>query len=571
MNRFLRWLVIVAVGVTALGVAITGTPAPAAAQSTWNVQVFNNRDLAGVPAWTGTTAAVNFNWLQGPPVINGITTIPQTDNFSVRFVTTAFFSAGTYQFTVQVDDGARLFIDGVLVINDWREASLRTLQAQHTFPADGSHNITVEMFDAAVDATIIVSWALVGSGTPGTGGPLWYADFFVGPDLAGPVVYSTSYPASGLNLNWGTGSPGGTVPPDNFSARILRYLTVPNDMPQGVYTFYAYGDDGFRFYVDNTLIFDRWNTLATEQVQAEVTLLNGPHTFKVEYRELTSTAFLFLTWTPPAAQNPVLSPTGGSVAPAPPAGAITATVNVARLNVRTAPSTDSNVITTISRGQTYPATGRSGDNAWVRLTVSGQEGWSAARFLTLSGDINALPVIQDQGGPAQPTPPPQPTGVRGRVLANLRLRAEPTTRSAQLGTMPWGSEVDILGRSRNHAWYQVNFRGQIGWAFASWVRIIEGSFDALPYTDGPQPVFPPPEPTEGVIAQAFGNMRIRSGPGLQFETIGRAVWGTRVQVVGVSPDGNWLKVRHGDLIGWSSAPWYRIVQGSLSSVPVTAQ
>src|SRR5690606_7075736 len=521
----------------------------------------------------------------------------------------------------------------------------RTLQAEHTFATDGTHTIIVEMFDAQYDAAIHANWALTtgGGGTvppPGTGGTsLWFADYFNGPDLAGPVLFSTSYPASGLNLNWGMAAPGGPVPADNFSARFIRYLTVPNDLPEGIYTFYAYADDAYRFYVDGTLIIDRWNTLATELTTAEVTLLNGPHTLRFEYREISQNAYLFLTWTPPAAQNPVLnveagtagilpnvcpngrpgvpgSPTApagwppaefptaicmdnsqsnsqnapgtcsshggvrywclgtatGGGAPAPAPSGITATVNTSRLNVRSAPTVGNNIQTTIGRGQSFPATGRTGDNAWIQLTVNGQSGWSSAQYLGLSGDINALPVIDGQGGGEAPAPPPpQPTGGRGQVLTTLRLRAEPTTRAAQVGGVRWGETVDIIGRSNNHAWYQImRANGQTAWAFATWIRIIEGNFDALPYTDGSQPVTAPP-PTEGIVAQAYGNMVIRNGPGLQYARISKAQWGTRVQVLGISPNGQWLKVRHGDVVGWSSAPWYRFVQGSLTDVPVTNQ
>ena len=99
--------------------------------------------------------------------------------------------------------------------------------------------------------------------------------------------------------------------------------------------------------------------------------------------------------------------------------------------------------------------------------------------------------------------------------------------------------------------------------------MITGSFDApLPHRR-PQPVFAPP--TQGVIAQAFGNMRIRSGPGLQYPKISKAQWGTRVQVLARSTNGLWIKVQHGDVVGWTFLNWYRIVQGDLASVPVTDQ
>src|SRR5690606_21430831 len=250
---------------------------------------------------------------------------------------------------------------------------------------------------------------------------------------------------------------------------------------------------------------------------------------------------------------------------------ITATVSTSRLNVRSAPTVGNNVLTTIGRGQSFQATGRTGDNAWVQIAVNGQNGWSSARYLALSGDINALPVVDGQGGGPAPAPAPQPTGGRGTVRAALRLRADPSTRRGQVGWLRFGETVDILGRGQNHAWYQVRRAdGQTGWAFATWIRIVEGNFDALPYTDGSQPVHPTP-PSSGIIAQAFGNMRIRSGPGANFPQISLAQWGTQVQVHGISPDGQWLKVQHGDVVGWSSTPWFRFVQGSLAEVPVTSQ
>jgi len=400
----------------------------------------------------------------------------------------------------------------------------------------------------------------------------WYGEFFNGLDLGGGLVFTSSYPPSGLDLNWGQGSPGGAVPADNFSARFTRTLNVPTDLPQGVYTFYARADDNFRFWVDATLIFDYWETFANSQTYtSEVTLLNGPHTLKFEYRERTSDALLFLTWTPPNAQNPILAPDGGgTVSPAAPTG-VTATVNISVLNFRSAPSLSAEVLSKLNRGETYPVTGRTADNAWAQLNVNNVSGWVSAQYVTFTGDFNSVPVV-DAGVPAPAAPAPvQPTGVMGRVMGNLRVRQSPTTRSAKIGLMPWGTEVELLGKNAGHSWYMVSFNGVVGWSYAPWIRIIQGAFDQLPYTDGTQPEYAPPPPTQGVIVQAYGNMRIRSGPGLQYPKIARAVWGTRLQVLGRSTSGLWLKVQYGDVVGWTYAAWYRTVQGDLTTVPVTDQ
>ncbi|MBN1202046.1 MAG: SH3 domain-containing protein [Anaerolineae bacterium] len=581
MKSMFRWTFIAILCTALIGGLGLATPSHGKAYGiSWIVSVFNNRDLAGTPVWSGTSPTASYTWGQGAPTINGQVTGAPVDNFSVRFQTSVFFTAGTYRFTVQVDDGARLYIDGFLLINDWQSNALHTIEADFNFAMDGTHTIVVEMFDSVGDATIIVTWALspgpLPTATTGFVGAPWYAEFFDGLDLAGTPLFTSSYPPSGLNLNWGEGSPGGTVPVDNFSARFTRTLNVPTDLPKGSYTFYARADDSFRFQIDQTVIFDYWDVFAGDQnVTAEVTLLDGPHDLRFEYRERTVNAYLFLTWTPPNAQDPILNPDGGGPpgpgpgpAPGPsPAPAVTATVAVPVLNFRAAPDPGAAVLAQLASGQTYPVTGKSWDSAWLQITVNGQSGWVMAQYVTITGDISTVPVVDGGGGPA---PAPQPTGVRGQVLGNLIIRDAPGVRANQIGMMPWGVEVDILGRDSGHTWYQVNYNGVVGWSFAPWIKLTVGTFDSLPYTDGSRPVWATP-PTTGVIAQAYGNMRIRSGPGLQYPKISKAQWGTRVEVLALSTDGWWLKVRHGDVIGWTYRTWYEIVQGSLNTVPVSDQ
>lgn len=618
----------------------TTTPRTEAQSGTWTVFVYNNKDLAGSPAYTSTVTGISYTWGAGAPVINGIDTsafgVP-VDRFSVKFQTSAFFTAGNYRFTVQVDDGARLYIDGLLLINNWSAGGFRTLQADYNFTSDGNHNIEVQMFDEVDNAQIVASWALaVGpiptmctegytysacpqgsspggspapAGWPPTSGPTaicndgwnscstnasgtcsshsgvrtwclstpttgvpWYAEFFNGIDLVAPAIYTASFPPTGLSQNWLQGSPGGAVPVDNFSARFTRSLNVPTDLPQGIYTFYARADDNYRFWVDSTLIIDKWDTWGGDVTTAEVTLLNGPHTLKFEYRERTVDANIFLTWTPPNAQNPVLPPEGGGAGGGGQPTGITATVNTSVLNFRSAPSPTAEILAKLNRGDQYPVTGRSADSAWAQLSVNGVTGWASAQYLTFSGDFASVPVVDGGGGgPGEQPMPPPAVGIRGMVLGNLRLREGPSTRYRRIGLMPWGTMVDVLGKDQGHAWYKVNFDGLIGWAYAPWIKLVEGSFDALPYLDGAQPVYAPPAPTQGVIVQAYGNMRIRNGPGFQYPKIGKAVWGTRVQVLGKSSDGLWYKIQHGDLVGWSYATWYRAVQGDIGAVPVVTQ
>lgn len=568
------------------GLWLTAPPSTEARGAAWNVQVFNNVNLSGSPIWVGISPTVSYTWGAGAPVINGAPTGAPADNFSIRFTTSAFFTAGNYRFTVQVAGGARLCVEttqcgagGLLLINQWTPGTFRTFQADFNFATDGNHNITVEMFDSGGDSAIIANWALAVGSIPTptitcTGTP-WYAEFFNGIDLAGTAIFTTTYPPSGLNQSWPSGSPGGPVPASNWSARFTRTLNVPTDLPAGVYTFYASADDNYRFIVDVTTIIDSWGTFGGNPQSAPVTLMPGPHTLKMEFRQLTVGASVFLTWTPPSAQCPVIPPTGGGSTGGGTGGGtgqptgVTGTVNVPQLHFRSAPSTTASILATLNQGTTYPVTGRSADNAWAQILVNGQTGWVMAKFLTFAGDFNTVPVV---GAPAPSAPAaPPPSNAQGLSQANLRIHTLPSAFSPTVGVLPFGTKLPILGKDEGRSWYQINFSGTVGWVYSPFVKLIQGDYEGIPYTDGTQPPFEPAPPTTGVIVEAFGNMRIRSGPGFQFPKIARAVYGTRLQVLGRSTSLLWYKVKYGDTVGWTLASWYRLVQGDLSTVPVGDQ
>ncbi|MCD4685006.1 MAG: hypothetical protein K8S97_03605 [Anaerolineae bacterium] len=176
------------------GVWFTAPPDTEARGASWSTTVYSNPDLIGTPVWQGVTPSVGFTWGAGQPVINGVVTTTAMDNFSIRFTTSSFFTAGTYRFTVQVDDGARLYVDGLLLINGWVGGmGLQTRQADYTFVGDGSHTITVEMFEQVGDATIIASWAVA-----------------VGPTITCQEGYSyTTCPSGGV---FGGTAPSGCRP-----------------------------------------------------------------------------------------------------------------------------------------------------------------------------------------------------------------------------------------------------------------------------------------------------------------------------------------------------------------------
>ncbi len=120
--------------------------------------------------------------------------------------------------------------------------------------------------------------------------PAWQATYWNNMSLSGTPVLQQAEP--NLDWNWGTGSPGGGVNADQFSARWTRYI----DTPAGPYRFYATSDDGIRLWVDDRLVIDQWNDHAVLTFTADVNLSAGHHQLRVEYYENTGLAVAKVYW-----------------------------------------------------------------------------------------------------------------------------------------------------------------------------------------------------------------------------------------------------------------------------------
>ncbi|MCP5100498.1 MAG: hypothetical protein GY943_33530, partial [Chloroflexi bacterium] len=119
--------------------------------STWVGEYWSNADFSGAPAYTVAADEIDFDWRQGSP-ISGL----PADNFSVRWTGQFSFEDGRYTFTARADDGVRVYIDGVLLIDAWNDGSDKAVTAD--VDLNGLHTILVEYYDVAVSAHVLVSY-----------------------------------------------------------------------------------------------------------------------------------------------------------------------------------------------------------------------------------------------------------------------------------------------------------------------------------------------------------------------------------------------------------------------------
>ena len=242
----------------------------------WKGEYWSNRTLEGTPALVRNDRRLDFNWGTDAPYPG----LP-VDNFSARWTRAMTFDAGTYRFRLTVDDGARLWIDGQLIIDEWRDGAERERVADVALAA-GTHNLRVDYYEGAGNARIRLTWEKV----PPTF-PDWKGEYWNNTMLSGTPVLVRNDPK--IDFNWGPNAPAVGLPADNFSVRWTRELTLT----AGVYRFMAVADDGIRIFVNDTLILDEWRISAGDVTyQREVQLGEGTYTVIVEYFELEGNALV---------------------------------------------------------------------------------------------------------------------------------------------------------------------------------------------------------------------------------------------------------------------------------------
>ncbi|MGE5393047.1 MAG: PA14 domain-containing protein, partial [Candidatus Saccharibacteria bacterium] len=95
---------------------------------------------------------VNFDWGSGSPGAG----LP-ADSFSARWDGKFNFSPGRYTFSLTGDDGVRLYVDGALLINQWKDQPATTYRASKRL-SSGTHRIRVEYYEKAGGAVAKLSW-----------------------------------------------------------------------------------------------------------------------------------------------------------------------------------------------------------------------------------------------------------------------------------------------------------------------------------------------------------------------------------------------------------------------------
>lgn len=245
---------------TATAIAGQATPIP----NNWRGAYYANQTFSGTPALIRNDAEINFNWGAGSPAPN----IPN-DHFSVQWDRNITLDSATYFFYAYSDDGVRVYLDDILIIDAWQGTSNRVYYAFVSAGA-GTHTMHVDYYENEGDAQIQVSWQIRNESA-------WIGEYYRNKDLDGAPYFIRQDNA--ISFDWGSGGPNGLNQSSDYS---IRWLNI-YDFNSGLYNFTAKSDDGVRVYVDNTILINEWHNNDTSQTYQNSINLSGEHLVTVEY------------------------------------------------------------------------------------------------------------------------------------------------------------------------------------------------------------------------------------------------------------------------------------------------
>jgi subtilisin len=260
----------------------------------WIGAYYNNRDLADAPVLVRDDGGGFID-----RIFTGVSPAPGigAEHYSIRWTRTLTLTAGTYRFSVTGDDGIRLYIDGQLKIDEWRNQTATTYNVDVNLPA-GNHEIRLEYYQYTGPAQARLTWGILNPFCSQTvAADHWKGEYFNNTNLVGSPVMIRDDGALSINFNWGGDGPSSTcnlfIFADYFSVRWTRTV----NLSQGVYRFTVFSDNGVRLWIDNQLKVNRWtDTVSTNT--ADVQLSTGNHEIRLEYFENVGGAAVNLSWAP---------------------------------------------------------------------------------------------------------------------------------------------------------------------------------------------------------------------------------------------------------------------------------
>ena len=511
----------------ALAIWIGYTRPAFSADSQWQVSFWNNVNLSGNPVYTTQHPNIDFNWGHSAPA-SGV----NADNFSARWTRSMVVDKGWYRFTARTDDGVRVIVNNVKIIEGWYDHPVTTPLTGDIY-LDGNTIVVVEYYERNYAAEAHLSWAKFTGPTPAptarptqqptarpsqqptarpsqqpTARPVglidaclsnqWQANFWNNINLTGNVVASRT--DRQINFGWGLQSPHNGVNADQWSGRWVSTHAVP----AGNYRITVTSDDGAIVWVNGKKVVDLWWVHSPITRSGDFYHAGGNLTMRVEYFDAGAEALL-------SAKCEKVQP---------------ATATPTRRPVTATPT-----------------------RVWPTATAT--RVWPTATRIPPT-------AVPPTNTPLPPTATPLPNAgscIISRVSV-LNLRQSPSLNAPIVGQVRQGEMTTLTG-ARSGEWVEIYTQQRVfGWIN----RYYCGSGEA-PSSSGSSNV--------SVLVNTDA-LAVRSAAGLDCPLVGWVYRGEYVQLTGYrTPDNLWVSIRSASGVsGWSYATYLTISSQQMNQLQV---
>ncbi len=261
--------------------------------NTFNSCYFYQKDFVDFKLNRSEVYPINYDWGEGSP-----DPIVPVDNFSASYLGQFTFVDSNYDFTVTGDDGVRLYVDGIMVLDKWIDQSPHTYTVTRSLTA-GVHVIKFEYYENGGGAVAKLSWIQNENSPPpppvtlscsSTGTNAFIGCYYNNKDFTALALTRTeNYP---LNYDWDLGSPDASINPDTFSAVFSGQFTFET----AEYVFTVSGDDGVRLFVDGQVVLDKFFDQPVTTYTLTRVFSAGVHEIRLEYYDNYWQATAKLSW-----------------------------------------------------------------------------------------------------------------------------------------------------------------------------------------------------------------------------------------------------------------------------------
>ncbi|MFZ5988605.1 MAG: PA14 domain-containing protein [Bacillota bacterium] len=285
-------------------------------------EYYDNIDLSNLK-FTRIDPIVNFFWSS----ISPDSRITNDESYSMRWTGQIMPQySEEYTFYVTRDNGARLWIDNQLIIDEWNSGWNVTDTGSIVLERGQKYDIRLEFFNNTGNAFIKLEWsskstrrAIVPHNclfpattplpvidvVPGDGTGL-FSEYYDNEDLTDLKVTGID---PTINFDWGVGTPDKLIKPDyKFS---IRWTGQIQPVYSEEYVFYITHDDGVRLWINNELVLDKWvsGSRTVSETDKIAFKADQKYDIKIEYYNSSLAGSVKLEWSSPSTPRSIVPQT----------------------------------------------------------------------------------------------------------------------------------------------------------------------------------------------------------------------------------------------------------------------